>query len=458
MWNVSLMPPALQFEKKHLKFAIDSFFIIVIAGWTLIVSYQMFNLLKARTSVYAIEKGMFQHVDFLNIYMAGKLALSEDRAKAYDPAVQLACYNKVIAPAKIDKCVYLQYPPYFFPLMIPVSLLPLRESYIVWNIVSVLFGLFGLSVAARTAFHHKHLTLFALCVGTVVSFPSCDSLLDGQFTWWLVGGISIFYWGLLRKKDLLCASLLAIMSIKPHFVIFLMVPVLLQKRWRLFAYTVGLVAALLVISGFMIGWSNLIVYPNILMHAEVTSAYAMVFPERMVSVRGPASMFLPTEAAFVVSFLALAVGLAIVLWCWWGERKKSFQPEWCIAITLLALLVTTPHVHLYDCVLIAIGAFLTLPSVLPSTLVALKPRARAVWSLLLFSYPLTSWILMTVVPPIGRSVITDPSWQQKLSVNEINCGLLTYYAYFVFDLLLLALAVMCVKHQVKEIADNQLVP
>lgn len=423
----------------------DSFFVLVVIIWALVVTFHTANLLRERTSVYAIEKGAFQHVDFINIYMAGKLALSEDRYRAYDPEVQLDWYNRVIHPAKIEKCIYLQYPPYFFPLMVPVSVIPLRESYIVWNILSIAFGLACLYLASRTSGQYGKFTLVMLSLGSVISFPSCDSILDGQFTWWLVGGISLFYWGFLRGKDLLCALVLAIMSIKPHFVIFLLIPVLLSKRKRLVAYTALLIAGLLLLSGFVIGWNNLIVYPNILLHAEVTSAYAMVFPERMVSVRGPASVFLPTEAAFAVSFGALAVGLALTVWCWWGCLiRNKFKPEWCMAVTLLALLVTTPHIHVYDCILIALPAFLTVSTVLLTGMLAIRPLPKTLWMLLIASYPVFSWVMMVAVPPLAAAVLPD-AIKPRLIVNEIECGLMTYYAYFIFDLVLLILAVFCLK-------------
>lgn len=439
------------FTGRHAKRAVDALFLTSLALWTFAVGDNIVRILRDRTSVYSMEKGIFTHIDFLTFYMASKIVMSpEDRHNLYDPVVQLKYYNEIISPAKITKTGYVQNPPYFFFLIAPVGLLPLRESYLLWNASSIMFGIAGLCLLSRASVVRTKLEYVVFALGAVTCFPSCDSIFDGQFTWWLVGLMSILFWAIIKRRDLIASLLLSIMSIKPHFALVMALPALIDKRWRLMGQTAAFVLILIALSGIFIGWDNLIRWPQFLMYSETTDNYAMVFPERMVSLRGPASLFLANKPAFSLSSLAFAAGLLLSLWCWWKALvKKEFKSQWCVAVTILCLLNFCPHMHIYDCVLLAIPAMLTLPAVLPSKLAGIKkfPFAYKLWCWLMISYPPAS-LCMMVVPPMIATLFSSAipaSICEKLAVNDAKFALLAFHAYFVFDLILLGLALKCVR-------------
>jgi Glycosyltransferase family 87 len=437
--SFSQEPDSLKSKRKLLTFLLDNIFAVIVATIALAVASNLITTVSKNATVYTTKDGNFQHIDFISYYMAGTLARTDEvtRHKAYDPAVQLSVYNQVIAPASIHRPIFFNYPPYSFPLMSAFSLLPLRQAYLTWDMLSLIFAVTALILAGRAAGALTLAPLVATSLLFVLSFPGSYALIDGQTTFWATGLIALSYLGLKSQKDFLTGVSTALLAIKPHFFLFMVIPLLVtalggRRRPLIIAAITGLI---MLLTGIMtMGLDQTINYPKYALAGENVDLCPMTFPERMVCLRGPASLFLSNHQSIQLGFFGFVFALAAVFLLF----KKTRRLEWAYGLTIPILLSFSPHMHVYDCALLAIPACLLLPSISPSAIIGRQISAPfKIFSLLLLTYIFSSWLIMVLVPTIGKAVLPI-ELQSKLAVNDSACGLLSFYVFLLFDLLLIA--------------------
>ncbi len=432
-----ITPSTIEKDNRFL-FALDITILIVFACICLQVLICIAAMLENNTTVYSVKNGVFEHIDFINTYMMGKLSLSSESHKIYDAATQLIWYNKVIAPAHTDVCTYFQYPPFYYPLFSPLSFLSLREAFLTWNALTIAIGSLSLFLAGRAGSGLSARYSLLIILGAMASFPSSDCARDGQLSWILVALISLFYYGLVRKLDFAAGIALGVTTLKPHLFVMLLIPAVISKRHKLLISGLLTIAALLTLATFSVGWENVLGYPNILLHAESTNVTNNLYPERMVCLRGLASQFLSRSGALAFALVGFALGLVGTAILWWRAfKQKKLSASWAMALSVLIFLITSPHLLVYDCVLISVAAMTTLPTVRPTQLFRLSPISHKLWCLLLCAYPILSWLIMLLVPYVGRALA--PMWLQECTaVNGLRCGLMSYHAFFACHCLILA--------------------
>lgn len=435
-------PPAAQRKQSLAEKGVDVLLLVIFVLLCAEVFVYLIGMFAKNATVYSTGKDTFTHVDWINTYMMGKLALSDASHKIYDAKTQLEWYNKVIFPEKITSCCFCQYPPFYAALFSVWTFLPLRLSFIAWNAFSMLLGSIGLFAASRASKALSTAGSLVIIMGALASFPSCDSAMNGELTWLFLFLYCMFYYGLARNRDIIGGIALGLMTLKPHFFLVIFIAALISARKKLLIAGAATVAVLLLLSGCMVGWENVFGYPAVLLHAESSGVTSNLFPERMVCLRGPASVFLPRHATLLVGFLSFIFGIGLTVYVWWRAlRKKTLSIEWAMALSLMSLAVTSPHLHVYDCVLLALPAIITLPTVRPTALLGLKPVSLRIWCLLMDSYPIFGWLAMILTPMVGKA--TAPQWLIDMtSVNGVTCGLLSFYIYLLFHIALSAAGIV----------------
>jgi hypothetical protein len=86
-----------------------------------------------------------------------------------------------------------------------------------------------------------------------------------------------------------------------------------------------------------------------------------------------------------------------------GEIKSSVSavPElrlWALAMTMVAAVTLSPHSHVFDCVLLAIPAALTLPTLSLVDALRIEKQSLRWWSVTFIVFPILSWILNYSMP------------------------------------------------------------
>lgn len=360
-----------------------------LAVWETVVIWVLFH---------DLNKPNFFCGDFVAIYAGASLAMSPWRSHLYDPAVQYALISHL--PDLPDKVYVLQYPPYAWLLLSPLSLLPLKLSYIVFDIFSAIVGLGALALVVKHTQKFTALQVALFVALTLASLPANYALRVGQLSFIMLALLALLYYAWQHNRQTLIGVTLAIVSLKPQFLLLFFPGLLAQKKWKAIGWFVTVELLLLLLAGLVFGWSNLLEYPFYLSRVETMPIAHLltVSPHNMASLRGILSWFLPKSTAFQISVLSF-LAILPALYIFWRKVRPAgmLSVAWMFALTIVAYLALSPHLHSYDCVLLSLAAALTLPDLSKGLEPLRKTRAFYFWTLLLLSYPVLSWLL-TIVP------------------------------------------------------------
>jgi hypothetical protein len=349
--------------------------------------------------------------DFAKYYVCGKLALSKEAGAAYDQGVQ-ADYTvryALGAPGVAEE--YIHYPPMDFPLMAPLATLPIEQSYLAFCLGGSALLLGGTFLLSRS--NPDFVSLFNLLFYWLAIFgsvPMFRSFSLGQTSVFLTGTMAFYLYGLLKNRPLLAGLALALTAIKPQYTLFLAIPPLVQRRYKLIIWAAIFELLMVLAAVATIGWQNVINYPKILLHSEQTVALAGAFVSEMVNVRGLlANVMDDSIAVKAAAFFALTAWL-LLAWLWFkfapaatkttketdlvgdGEIAQSIptKTNLLLATTVLFALTFSPHTHLYDCCFIALPAVVAGRSSMTKALGESLPANKILAALLIF-YPLAGW-------------------------------------------------------------------
>lgn len=364
----------------------------LIAFWFCGYLFLIVKLMLANQLFLFGKDDLLYFIDFTLYYAASQMILDGYGHSIYNPYLQLAYYNRLIEPAHIGKVVYLQYLPTNLLMLAPFAAVPMWLAYTLFMLVSVGLGWWAILYLAGNHLKASAPRAAGLLLAISVTIPSWTTLRDGHFTWLLVAFCCLYCALWLRHRDILAGLVLSLIAIKPHYALFLAVPALAGGRFRILFWAGVSLAAELAVCIPVFGWQNIIGYPSVLFHAEHTGSYHGVYPERMLSLRGLLSWFLPQQAALSVSMAVMTVTAAFLLW-FWRTRTSEKTSKFALGLTLVAAVLVAPHAHLTDALLLAIPAVLSLPTLSFLEAARLAPRTFRLWCLLLLGYPLLSMII-----------------------------------------------------------------
>jgi len=381
--------------KNHFAFAA----VALLIAWTLYVLSILPNPITSNQPLAFTHGNVIGIRDFVHFYQAGWMAKSPQRTQVYDAAVQLEFTNRLIKPNHIERAFYIQYVPYIFPLMVPLTLFNMQTAFNVWYALSLIVGSAGLLYLLRQA-RHFSLAQKTICYFAIVSSPpSVIALSMGQSSWFLLGFLCLLYAGLKHRRDLLGGAGLALLTIKFQYLPLFLVATVAGRRWKLI--TAGLITGLLLLvpAGMTIGWENVYRYPFILLQAETLKENIGVHPESMVSIRGLLTPVLPQQWIILVSIALLSAAGYIVYKLWRAVSHNRFPLDWAMSFTTVSALALSPHCHQYDLLLLSLPAILTLPTINPAKILQLPSAALRLWSLILIVYPFAGWLVFCLKLP-----------------------------------------------------------
>ncbi|MBS2011244.1 MAG: DUF2029 domain-containing protein [Cyanobacteria bacterium SZAS TMP-1] len=355
------------------------------------------------------------YCDFAKYYVCGKIAASPDRLKAYDAKVQADYLVKDALGDPSAPEEFIHYPPMDFPLMAPLATLPIEQCFLVFCLSgSLIFltGTFFLSRAAAGAgagFNSINALLF-FWLAVFGSVPMLRAFALGQTSLFLAGITAVYIFAWMRKRSFLAGLALALTSIKPQYSVFLVVPALACRRYKLVLWAALCELVMVLAAVATIGPQNVINYPQIVLHAEQTANLAGGFVSEMVNVRGLLAIFMADSVA-----VKIAGGLSLIAWfylasLWWkfgglqkGEptRARAHTVALLLATTVLYCLTFSPHTHLYDLVILSVVAPAATQSSIKSAWAGEEPRAEKLFSLLLLVYPAAGWLFLLMPGGIG---------------------------------------------------------
>jgi hypothetical protein len=191
--------------------------------------------------------------DFLTEWLAGYIIRAGDRQRLYDRdyAHQLEHDPAVMGvelPA--DQSLFLFYPPAYYLLVMPLSLLPIQLAAILWFVLMAAC-LVAFAALMAQAFPETPRLFAAVLLASVLFAPALRSLDTGQKgTLWLALLSAVFL--LLRREHPLAAGLVfGLLALKPPLTLAVGLTMLFKRQWRFMAGSLITLSLLVAASLFL---------------------------------------------------------------------------------------------------------------------------------------------------------------------------------------------------------------
>jgi hypothetical protein len=343
--------------------------------------------------------------DFRAFYGAGWLLL-HNPTQLFNLSVQTAIQNIVVCP--MWRGVPFYHPAYEALLYAPFTLLSYRNAYaafVIFNLLLLLlcYSLAPLPADPRIAKVPRSLLLF-LC------FPAFMGIAEGQDSIVFLFLACLLWRALASGHDRTAGILLALglfkLQIALGLLFFLVLYLPAPRRTRLIlswlpsAAVVALTCLLITGPQGMLTWLRLIASSSVASHEShhVQSVIA-VYPKAMPTLNGLlyvcGARFLPTHISFALDALLSVLVLAVAIYL--VRTSRSLAAAYCVGLS--ATLLLSPHLYLYDYVLLLLPVLL------------LTERRQLLLTALVYSLPFVLFFIsgidwfafMAVVPALFLS-------------------------------------------------------
>ena len=286
--------------------------------------------------------GRLISTDFLNVYAAGKLALSGAPASAYDWPTHKQLEIQILG---YDFAGYYgwHYPPFYLFVAAALAALPYAAAHAGWSAIS-----FAPFVAAmRASAGGKTGFLLALSAPALAA-----NVLIGQ-NGFLTAALIGFTLAFLEKRPVLAGICLGLLTYKPHFGILFPVALAAGGYWRAFiaASVTAVILALASIIAFGIEpWLAFLRWLPVTSNAFLSEGRAEI--EKMQSLFALLRTLGTAEWIAWGAQMALSGATAFAVWKIWRSREHAFDLK--AAALSVGVLLATPYIYLYDMVAITV--------------------------------------------------------------------------------------------------------
>ncbi len=281
------------------------------------------------------------HNDFTFYYAASRLGLAHGWSHLYDLRLmqeQLDAIGSHITVAQLAR--YVSPPPLAW-LITPLTLVPYQVAYWMWSAVLVA----ALVLAWHLAAPGSGRTRVTFLVAAFGWLPIVYGLQLGQPVLLVAAGVAACYVLLKRGRDVEAGAMLGVLVFKPQLALLVPVVLLVSGRWRAFASSVIVLAAITAASLVALGPTGVTDYVDRL---NLASAVAENQAQTIAA-------WIPNlEAARVVQGLIAAwtVGVAY--------RLRRRGPAVVLAVALIGGLAASPYVHYDDLAMLGLACLLFL--------------------------------------------------------------------------------------------------
>jgi len=274
-------------------------------------------------------------------------------------------------------------------------------------------GLFLIGVwlimSTREIAGNKLLVLCLIFAGTLLSVPGATNAAEGQAAGIICGLIAIFFWSFQQKREQLSGVILGLIIFKFQYLPFLLIPVLVSRRWKTFLIMTFTDLLLVAATALAIGIPNLIGYPTFVLEIETDPNYvALIDPKSMTNVKGILDALFPA-LGLKFSLVLLLVAVNVLAKIWWDSKDQKSAFPWAVSITVLTALFFSPHTHVYDSILLVVPLLYACPTLLLAQSFAVKPFSLKLWNVILVAMPVLTWALSKCLDsnPLGLKCLSQ---------------------------------------------------
>jgi len=297
--------------------------------------------------------------DFLARWTAGRMLLDGQLSVLYDPAAQ----SGLQAAMGADRLSWFVSPPYVALLCAPFGALPYPVAAAIWTALNL--GLLALSARMLSRIDPR-LAPLGTTFGMVLA-ASCQPVLElvgaGQDTAMVLAALAAAAALLRTGRGTAAGAALAVGIVKPHLMVLVPIVLALASAWRAVASflaasaVVGMATTLTFGWGVWWSWRDALVSPLYLTEVGQGQAWKNVSVNGLThSLLAPLSTGVATAVWLVIAVVVLGVTARAVHW--------RATPAWLLLLLVVPLttVLTSPHVMVYDLVIVLPGALLVIRS------------------------------------------------------------------------------------------------
>jgi hypothetical protein len=332
--------------------------------WNLRLALTLLAAMACYAGIFLWVKPRLFHgnADFACFYRAGRMVLAGEGARIYDLAAEKVSderwRSEFVQRGQDFHSLPFVFPPFSLALFAPLACLSYVKAELLWYVINVglLFWIAFLLCGAQGI---RGRPLPALLQLTPVFIPVDIALLQGQPAILLLLLFTLCYGWWRDGNEAACGAALALATIKPQFVVPLLLAVVWARRWRILA---GFAATLMLLAGAscaLSGWRTTLEFPQAVLHFAASPG--IEHPGFMPNIRGLLCVLFGSLAAPAsLKFAALALGVVMIpgaaVWL-----RRTFQSSLELSFSAMIALtcLTSYHSYLHDLSLLVLPFLLT---------------------------------------------------------------------------------------------------
>ncbi|MBA3855870.1 MAG: hypothetical protein C0507_03065 [Cyanobacteria bacterium PR.3.49] len=334
--------------------------------------------------------------DFVSFYGSGVLARQclTKPTKIYDGPTQIELETKLTAPVVPEAPFSNPNTPVTFVVLLPLSLLTLDGAWITWGLVTLLASIGILLATFVKPLRHWFAKLTAV-TAFAASYATWFSIRLGSTSCLLFPMVLSFFYFLKGGNLIATAAMACIGTIKLQYAPYLLSIGTARFGWKFPAVLAGFCAILLGICTAVLGWDNIVAFPQAFLTNEASSQIVGVQPEKMQNLRGILVLITGSDSK-PIHYLSAGVCLTAAgcLFFIWKKLdwKDSVRFNLLASATVLLMLVSSPHTHTQDYILAFIPCLLLFLAADRND-TNIGTRDRLILKIAAVSFVYLSWIL-----------------------------------------------------------------
>jgi hypothetical protein len=299
--------------------------------------------------------------DFTPFHTAWEIVLRGQGAHLYDPAVQVQVEREVLGgqsfAAGLNPFIN---PPYSVLPFVPLGLLPLDVGYLVWLGIQVGLLAFLLRTVLRGAAAWSREERLA-AVGWIVGCPALAiAFFQGSFSLVIAVGMLSAAEAMRGGRDVRAGLWLVVAAVKPQVVLGPALAFLVDRRWRAVVAGIVAMAVLSLAATVAFGLATWTSYLQFLGLYTSTFDQLSVDPRVMWNLRGTLALLLGSSSASLINLVAYVgfAGSLVATWLVWRGPRRESELGLRFAITIVLMLLFSPHVNPHDDILAVLAVVL----------------------------------------------------------------------------------------------------
>ena len=247
------------------------------------------------------------------------------------------------------------YPPIFFLLIAPFTLLPPKIALVLWDIINLALSAW-VSTQLTTGTRIRRTQLI---VAALLAFPVMEGLVLGQPIGFLMLLMFLCWQSVVEKREFRAGVWAGLLLLKPQYIVVLAFLMLIKRRWAFMRGFTAVGACLSIASLALLRYSGLLSYVNLLRDISSNATTVLgIHPGEMLNFNALVLNALPglSAGASALTTLALEVGaLAFVWWVWHGSwQDDPVILTHRIMITMIVTLLISRHNYVHGAALLVI--------------------------------------------------------------------------------------------------------